>query len=453
MQAAKRPGPKTAAVSSMSRRAPRRLGNRDGRHRRHRRVPRDLHAIYRFRLWPGAGRCALARRRADRHRHHARRPVLGASARRRRARPADQEDALYRRLRLHHRQLQQPRPDHLQFLRRPRHRGGRRHDERFAASAARQARPGRHRRRQAHPDLDLRDDGFHQRLCEPGADHHPARRLDDCRHQLLHHGDPALRQPDRIQADHARRFCAGAVRPVRAHRLPRREGARQRRFVRCENTGAGRDRRHRFDDLRPVHQRLQQSADHLRRADADPRIPGAARPVDLRAWHRQRPDRWRPAAWRGRRCRHRSRRGRFWRCGRRARGRRRWRHRCCRRCGGWRRAWRRFDRGCGHHGLSRRRHVRRRRGRRLRRDEPAPAGRGQHARKLRGRRQSRDRRRVGSRYAGRRRSRPKRRRPPAWARRMQRNQSISRGASAAHQAIRSGDHPSSGSGIDLSEGE
>jgi type IV secretion system protein TrbL len=43
--------------------------------------------------------------------------------------------------------------------------------------------------------------------------------------------------------------------------------------------------------------------------------------------------------------------------------------------------------------------------------------------------------------------------PPAWARRMQRNQSISRGASAAHQAIRSGDHPSSGSGIDLSEGE
>jgi type IV secretion system protein TrbL len=61
--------------------------------------------------------------------------------------------------------------------------------------------------------------------------------------------------------------------------------------------------------------------------------------------------------------------------------------------------------------------------------------------------------------------------PPAWAeqakvpsmrsidgmraegRRMQGNQSINRGASAAHQAIRSGDHPSSGGGIDLSEGE
>jgi type IV secretion system protein TrbL len=43
--------------------------------------------------------------------------------------------------------------------------------------------------------------------------------------------------------------------------------------------------------------------------------------------------------------------------------------------------------------------------------------------------------------------------PPAWARRLQRGQTINRGAAAAHQAIRSGDHPSSGSGVDLSEGE
>jgi type IV secretion system protein TrbL len=43
--------------------------------------------------------------------------------------------------------------------------------------------------------------------------------------------------------------------------------------------------------------------------------------------------------------------------------------------------------------------------------------------------------------------------PPAWARRMQRNQSINRGASAADHAIRSGDRPSSGSAVDLSEGE
>jgi type IV secretion system protein TrbL len=43
--------------------------------------------------------------------------------------------------------------------------------------------------------------------------------------------------------------------------------------------------------------------------------------------------------------------------------------------------------------------------------------------------------------------------PPAWARSMKRNQAISQGANAAHNAIRAGDHPSSGSGIDLSEGE
>ena len=43
--------------------------------------------------------------------------------------------------------------------------------------------------------------------------------------------------------------------------------------------------------------------------------------------------------------------------------------------------------------------------------------------------------------------------PPAWARRMKRNQTISHGVSAADHAIRSGDRPSSGGGIDLSEGE
>jgi type IV secretion system protein TrbL len=42
---------------------------------------------------------------------------------------------------------------------------------------------------------------------------------------------------------------------------------------------------------------------------------------------------------------------------------------------------------------------------------------------------------------------------PAWARRMKRSQTISRGVSAADHAIRSGDHPSAGGGVDLSEGE
>jgi type IV secretion system protein TrbL len=36
---------------------------------------------------------------------------------------------------------------------------------------------------------------------------------------------------------------------------------------------------------------------------------------------------------------------------------------------------------------------------------------------------------------------------------MQRNQSINQGVSTAQHAIRSGDHPSSGGGVDLSEGE
>ena len=43
--------------------------------------------------------------------------------------------------------------------------------------------------------------------------------------------------------------------------------------------------------------------------------------------------------------------------------------------------------------------------------------------------------------------------PPAWVRRMRRNQAISRGVSAVEHALRSGDHPSSGGGVDLSEGD
>ena len=42
---------------------------------------------------------------------------------------------------------------------------------------------------------------------------------------------------------------------------------------------------------------------------------------------------------------------------------------------------------------------------------------------------------------------------PAWARRMQRQQRIRQGIGAAHHAIRAGDHPASGSGVNLSEGE
>jgi type IV secretion system protein TrbL len=43
--------------------------------------------------------------------------------------------------------------------------------------------------------------------------------------------------------------------------------------------------------------------------------------------------------------------------------------------------------------------------------------------------------------------------PPAWVQRMRRSQTISRGVAAAEHAIRSGDHPSAGDGVDLSEGD
>ena len=43
--------------------------------------------------------------------------------------------------------------------------------------------------------------------------------------------------------------------------------------------------------------------------------------------------------------------------------------------------------------------------------------------------------------------------PPAWAQRMKRSQTINRGVSAADHAIRSGDRPSGGHQVDLSEGE
>ena len=43
--------------------------------------------------------------------------------------------------------------------------------------------------------------------------------------------------------------------------------------------------------------------------------------------------------------------------------------------------------------------------------------------------------------------------PPAWAQRMKRGQTINRGVTAADHAIRSGDRPSGGHQVDLSEGE
>jgi type IV secretion system protein TrbL len=43
--------------------------------------------------------------------------------------------------------------------------------------------------------------------------------------------------------------------------------------------------------------------------------------------------------------------------------------------------------------------------------------------------------------------------PPAWVRRARRSQAISRAVAAAEHAVRAGDHPSAGGGVDLSEGD
>jgi type IV secretion system protein TrbL len=43
--------------------------------------------------------------------------------------------------------------------------------------------------------------------------------------------------------------------------------------------------------------------------------------------------------------------------------------------------------------------------------------------------------------------------PPAWAQRMKRSQTVSHGVATVNHAVRSGDHPSGGGGVDLSEGD
>jgi type IV secretion system protein TrbL len=138
-----------------------------------------------------------------------------------------------------------------------------------------------------------------------------------------------------------------------------------------------------------------------------------------------------------------SRRGRPGCGGRWARRRGRWR------CG---RGRRRGPRWRSLYRISRRRDGRRRGSGRLRGHEPASPRRRKYAIELCCR---------GSCSDGRRRYERRRRtprisgnlRPAASARRMKRNQTISRGAAAANHAVRSGDHPASGGGVDLSEGE
>ena len=116
------------------------------------------------------------------------------------------------------------------------------------------------------------------------------------------------------------------------------------------------------------------------------------------------------------------------------------------------RARRRGRRRRRHRRLSRRRPVRRRRGWLATAAQPASSRRSQPPREFRGRGSGRDGRNATP-AAARASGQAEASGPPAWARRMKRNQTINQGVSAADHAIRSGDRPSGGSGVDLSEGE
>ena len=187
----------------------------------------------------------------------------------------------------------------------------------------------------------------------------------------------------------------------------------------------------------------------LRRADADTRGAFVARSHDLRPRHRQWPDRRWTAARRRRRRRHRS-------CGC---GDRRGRHRC-------------YSRWPCRRGRRNRRHGACGRVRRGRRDAAYRAGGAAGVAEAAGSAAISPLRRAaaslkesfasgeravmrgtapaGSGGAG---SSAASESPPAWAQRMKRSQTINRGVTAADHAIRSGDRPSGGSQVDLSEGE
>ena len=177
----------------------------------------------------------------------------GRGARRGRDRPPGQEDALYRRLRLHHRQLEQPRPDRLRELCRSRPEGRRNRAVRGRLPAPGTHRPGRHRCRPADPRLDLRPDGLRQLLRELHPDRGPAVRLADRAARFFILAIQLFVTPDRVQADDAGGLRPDSLRSVRQHRLRRRARARQRRLVGRQGPGARRHRRHRLDALRPVH--------------------------------------------------------------------------------------------------------------------------------------------------------------------------------------------------------
>ena len=156
-------------------------------------------------------------------------------------------------------------------------------------------------------ELDLRLNGLRQFLRKLRSDRSPAIRLDRGAARILHFGDPALCDADRVQADDAGGFCADPLRSLRQDGVCRRARARQRHLIGCQGPGSRRDRRHRFDLVLAIHRRIRRQPAHHRRCHVHGlggTVPAGAR--HLRPWNRQRHCVRRSAA--RRRC---SRRDRF----------------------------------------------------------------------------------------------------------------------------------------------
>src|SRR5712691_10475374 len=133
---------------------------------------------------------------------------------------------------------------------------------------------------------------------------------------FFHSGDPALRHPDRIQADDTRGLRPHPLRPVRQVRVHGGARTRQRHLIRHQGPGARRHRRHRLDAVFAVYAcgDRRPTVDRRRHGDSARRAL-AARHRHFRTRHRQWPRLRRTATRRGRR-RGRGRSGRWRRRGR-----------------------------------------------------------------------------------------------------------------------------------------
>ena len=136
---------------------------------------------------------------------------------------------------------------------------------------------------------DLRFFGLHQLFRKLRSDRSLAIRLDHGAARILHFGDPALCDADRVQADDVGGFCADPLWSVRQDCVCRRARPRQRYLLGCQGPGPRRDRWHRFDLVLAVHRGIRRQPAHHRRCHvhgAGGTVPARAR--HLRSWDRQR---------------------------------------------------------------------------------------------------------------------------------------------------------------------